>query len=738
MELENLARLSHLRHPNIIELLASYSYRGKQNLIFPLAEGGTLSDLLACIRQATLFTSDGDVLVAVAGLSSAIEHVHNFIEKNLNLELMGCHYDLRTKNILLSGKSFLLADFGLSRFKETTDSSGTLYKAGGGNYCAPECEDIDDTKYLKRTIRRSSDIWSFGCMLADLITYMIHDSTGVERFKQMRRFQAHGWHYLFHRGPGKSNGAVDEWLAQLEKDSPKFSEIVELIRQMLTIDEARRPKAQEVTARLRLIALREKANSVDTLLDELCTKPFFDAQLEYAKFQSWRYALGIQQRAGSPEVAEDAGKWHIATYRDMLEIIDDMQSVSRDMCCKPDDGTIPTFYPLSDLNQRLHEFLSERSQEKYRLYLDAFVLWDTDFTALPHEHDRPSNALLPAKIRMRAALKHMTNIAMEHWGRQICTRRIDVTSVKILSAFGDHHVGLLQQDDTNQHVLVEWRRYAHWSADDTVNQELFVRSDAIAGLMSQEKPEEFRALDCRGFFHDLNRSAFGVVYDLPQGVLLSGKTQSPTSLYDLLEQTWGDVRRQPALEDKLRVAAIISRSVSEFHSVDWLHKSLFSSNVAFFPTSKLVQDNWFQLPYIVGFNHSRPDEVSAITVGPTSGDGHYQHPMYIESKRRYCREYEYYSLGVILLEIGFWRPLCEIVRKFEGSREQVRQKLIETRLPTLKQYMGRHYHEAVRVCLESDFQKLEYDRGHNSDAASLHLEFNRKVVHPLERILEGF
>jgi serine/threonine protein kinase len=55
---------------------------------------------------------------------------------------IGCHQDLKPGNILVDGDTFLLADFGLSRFKESIEGSYTSYKSVGGYYVAPECEDF--------------------------------------------------------------------------------------------------------------------------------------------------------------------------------------------------------------------------------------------------------------------------------------------------------------------------------------------------------------------------------------------------------------------------------------------------------------------------------------------------------------------------------------------------------------------------------------------------------------------
>jgi hypothetical protein len=48
-----------------------------------------------------------------------------------------------------------------------------------------------------------------------------------------------------------------------------------------------------------------------------------------------------------------------------------------------------------------------------------------------------------------------------------------------------------------------------------VNRKLFERAQAVARLMNMEKPDGFRSLSCRDFFHDQSRHAFGMVYEYP-------------------------------------------------------------------------------------------------------------------------------------------------------------------------------------------------------------------------------
>jgi serine/threonine protein kinase len=81
---------------------------------------------------------------------------------------IGCHYDLKPANILVDDNKFLLADFGLSRFKDNSEDSQTSYKSVRGSYVAPECKNINDVGDTKARIGRSSDIWSLGCIILEI------------------------------------------------------------------------------------------------------------------------------------------------------------------------------------------------------------------------------------------------------------------------------------------------------------------------------------------------------------------------------------------------------------------------------------------------------------------------------------------------------------------------------------------------------------------------------------------
>jgi hypothetical protein len=137
--------------------------------------------------------------------------------------------------------------------------------------------------------------------------------------------------------------------------------------------------------------------------------------------------------------------------------------------------------------------------------------------------------------------------------------------------------------------------------------------------------------------------------------------------------------------------------------VGWLHKDLTASNVAFFPKKHVPQSHCIREPLLIGFSHSRPDDPLGFFEGLTKPSvKDYQHPTYLRNGRGYKPEFDYYSFGIILIEIGCWTPIGKITEKYTGTYEERRQKLISDRAPGLARYMGRDYVEAVKFCLKGN------------------------------------
>jgi serine/threonine protein kinase len=238
-----------LKHENIIELFATYGYGPYFNLLMPWADR-TLFDYLRSTEPPDHADARASLFNEMACVASALDAIHNFqvLKDGIEIALMGCHHDLKPQNILVRGEKFLIADFGLARFKELDQQSRTRWKLGTTTYGPPEIG--SDTK-----IGRPHDIWSFGCILSEVATFALLGHTGVLEFDHKRRTDI---------APGKQNDyfhnneavkpEVLAWLEHLNRSEQDGSILVSLVtslvRKLLDPNPNTRPGSKFVHAEL--------------------------------------------------------------------------------------------------------------------------------------------------------------------------------------------------------------------------------------------------------------------------------------------------------------------------------------------------------------------------------------------------------------------------------------------------------------------------------------------------------
>jgi len=742
--------LNRLSHPNITRLLDCYFYKGKYNLVFLLAQGGDFKSQLAKRREDTAFRKDETLIFALAELSSALEQVHNFFDEKLDLRRIGCHHDFKPRNILVHGTSLLLADFGISRFTSISEGSKAPFEPVMDDYSAPECEILEKygsrITFKKSRIGRSSDIWSYGCVLAEVLVYMAFGPEDVKQFYNDRVFQVGkqwSFHY-FHRFSSE-NPAVQDWLSKVAMKLPRTKAfLIPLIQRMLSMQEERRPGAAEVTTCLRRATIFEAAHSVRKLFKTHCQiKDSLDASLQLWRFEAWEQAIGI---AGEAVAQVETTSLHSTNeFCSIMKCINDIRHCLKSISSVTNDST-PQLRAVGDHIDRLNALLSGPQRIRAKNRLSSLVIESRFSEFVENRRNDPSldEIGLDREIRVLAALKSMNELTKSHARQNPRGQQIRYQQVDISNPFGSHHLGWHIETETENKIpiLIEWRTYGRTGADQ-VNRKLFARMESIVNLLQTEKPGEFRSLSCRGFFHDPSLRRFGVAYDLPLDPVEHFK-DGPVTLQRLISDNRG-ISKQPNLEDKFYLASTLSNALLGFHIVGWLHKDIASSNIIFCDRGTALQSNVIREPYIVGFNHSRPNEESVFTEGPPKSENDdYQHPNYQHDVKRFRQEYDYYSLGLVLLEIGFWNTIekwkkewTETSKRTIATRE-LHHKLLESRVPFLAQIMGSNYKNAVVACLTGEFAIDDSgEHAHDDDVRRkmLRLGFENLVVERLGRRL---
>lgn len=752
-EASNLHILCRLKHPNIVPLISSYQFRGKTNFLFPRASGGNLHELLRKKDRPAELASDEDFLYAICGLCSAINTVHSFFISELDLRMIGCHRDIKPRNILVDGRNFILADFGLARLKMATESSKSDFVTGPAWYLAPECDDVEDS-FEKHTISRPSDIWSFGCILLEILTYLVKGDNAIATFQQRRKIKfGITTTYTFHAGRKSKHPGVVSWIAELEdhihQDKPYLLGVLALIRETLSIAPTDRPSAASILNKMRhaYIALRYNA-LLEAFKCKLEAYDNYELKVEYERFSIWGVVLELKPADDvtpatammlSPDLAFEPTAGHLEELKQGLH-----QLVL---------GGSEAFYiaqkALVDTNDSLHNLLPAVLRQKCQTLIEQRLIAAADAEELKRAEESLQTTLSYRKLGMLAAIKRMTLLANSR--KEQCRPDLDLQLesglIRRTGSFGDHALGEITGrylfDRHERQVFIEYLRYdVGWEGP--VTEEMMVRIEAIAEMHSQaDKPTDIRSLNCIGYFHSAPERAFCIVYDFPlEPELKDDKTQ----VYSLsqvlgLSQKWN---QRPFLEDRYRLARTLAISLLEFHTVDWLHKNLSAHNVIFFKNeSKVSKNNLHRIPEleapaIIGFSRSRPNEPAAYTNGPSisSESRIYQHPQYAERKHSYRPEFDYYSLGLILLEIGLWTPLTRMIadQKFP-SLEQQRLFLLRTRVPPLGHFMGKDYLAAVSVCLQTFGDSTDnQEDGLVERSASKRLMFSDEVVARLRRL----
>lgn len=238
-----------------------------------------------------------------------------------------------------------------------------------------------------------------------------------------------------------------------------------------------------------------------------------------------------------------------------------------------------------------------------------------------------------------------------------------------------------------------------------------------AGLQSepQRSPGSWTGLPrLLGYFEDMDNSRFGLVYQFPRTfnpVTFEHLTQNP--LYNLCSLADLLARRdfEPKLEAKFRLAANLANTVFDMHARGITHGNLVSENVSFCnavgtdpEVSGITQGEVdIRRPLISAFDLFS-DPQSQDTPRPFSL---YKHPLDPRNSAESplasnadSKTFDLYSLAMMLLSIGLWTKLEDLVPNIESPT------LPQTLLEPLAIRCGTLYMKAVQTCWDAVDQEI--------------------------------
>ncbi|KPM37809.1 hypothetical protein AK830_g8766 [Neonectria ditissima] len=184
-ETDNLDRLKQkaFKSTHLIQPIAAYTQKNDRCLMFPWAHGGTLSQYWKDNPHKSLHTESLKwVISQFSGICSALKELH---QDNCR------HGDLKPDNILwfkegIHDGSLKIADLGLATFHSQDAHTNlrrgiqTMTPSGTRRYEPPETDEHRDDPGEPRS--RAYDVWSMGCMMLELLIWLVYGSDAVTKF----------------------------------------------------------------------------------------------------------------------------------------------------------------------------------------------------------------------------------------------------------------------------------------------------------------------------------------------------------------------------------------------------------------------------------------------------------------------------------------------------------------------------------------------------------------------------
>lgn len=189
---KELEALKQFTHDHLVTLLMSWILNGRYYLLFPLA-GYNLEDYWdesPQLDRTKLIDTDtvqwiSKQMVGLAGALNALHEPPQFLQA---VPKYGRHGDIKPENILWYRSNedrkgiLVIADLGLAAIHSDKSRSNipNLGIPGTPGYRPPEC-DLEGGK-----ISRSYDIWTFGCLLLEMVCWALGGNENRNAFEKHR------------------------------------------------------------------------------------------------------------------------------------------------------------------------------------------------------------------------------------------------------------------------------------------------------------------------------------------------------------------------------------------------------------------------------------------------------------------------------------------------------------------------------------------------------------------------
>lgn len=601
-ERQCLLLLDGLTHPNIIRLLGSYTYEGKHNFLFPSYE----MDLRVFLQSESRFGSFSKkptFFSALRGLTSALCSTHKLhLEKEkhgLEIDRIDYHHDLRPANILVSHDTFILADFGLGKFKPADVPSQTQWKVEQGDYLAPERMDED---FVHQDVGRAVDVWAFGCLLIEVIIYMEKGPASLREFREQRMSPSRYENWkdaCFYDRDGSLKPIVIQWLDSLTRDLLRpgpLKMLADVSRGALKRQAEDRPRIEFIYTDLTLISLKAHFIACRNLFHEYVERNMKGRSSETSnniklwfaseRLTAFGYVTGFDSSDMSSSYESDLNSRydeHLKILNTIIALFQDVEVASHAVKAGVGGETKSSArihdhsgerieHDVCGQVENLWQLLPINGQRKAESAWLRTMLNTDDVGRLDHVEKSFKSEIGPV-FEKGAAIAMMKKIALNIKSNPASMPKGFTVSKhdfqRRCQTLYNHEIGRFK----GMPVLIEWMRYYPGWKKVSPEQRAAVMSLKVEGFSEKTKPAGMRTLDCVGTFEDTEDEAgygYGFLYRIPTSDPDLAIESSTATLLQLLENE----KRQPLLSDKLRLAFVLAQFLEDFHNVGWLHKNL--------------------------------------------------------------------------------------------------------------------------------------------------------------------
>lgn len=177
----------------------------------------------------------------------------------------------------------------------------------------------------------------------------------------------------------------------------------------------------------------------------------------------------------------------------------------------------------------------------------------------------------------------------------------------------------------------------------------------LARKLQHNDPDTFGLLNCEGFVTTSSKLPSQAKGDFTIIFAVPSERSKPRALRDVLLNS----PPPETLTHRLLLAQNLAKSVGFVHTFGFVHKNVRPESILNFEASP---GSPHPSVFLVGFENFRKEEGGTQRLGDQTFDGNlYLHPnrQGTSPQEKYVMQHDIYSLGVMLLEVGFWKSFVE-------------------------------------------------------------------------------